>query len=142
MRLLWAAGAALLALTPALAHEPGEWFPDVLVEDVYDGDSFRATLRCEIPLFCHDTPVRIAGIDTPEIRGKCPAERNAAREAKRRLIELLQEAERVDLQTCSREKFGRLLCRVKVDGVDVGDVLVFEGHARDYGGGKRGGWCE
>ena len=36
--------------------------------------------------------------------------------------------------------YGRKLRNLAVDGRDVGDVLVSEGLARPYGGGRRG-WC-
>jgi endonuclease YncB( thermonuclease family) len=40
-------------------------------------------------------------------------------------------------------KFGRECARLFVNGEDVSDVMVREGHARPYSGrGRRADWCE
>lgn len=88
--------------------------------------------------------VRIYGIDAPELRGRCPAERAAARDAAARLAELLAGARRVELAPVgdAADRYGRLLARVAADGADIGAALIREGHARAYHGvGPRPGWC-
>ena len=110
-----------------------------LVLSVTDGDTFRA----RIPVWDNVeviTAVRIRGIDTPEIKGKCPAEKAAALAAKARLTELLNGP--VQLSHVDPDKYaGRVDADVTVNGQSVAAVLIAEGLARPYTGGARQGWC-
>ena len=110
-----------------------------LVLSVTDGDTFRA----RIPVWDNVeviTAVRIRGIDTPEIKGKCPAEKAAALAAKARLAELLNGS--VQLLHVDPDKYaGRVDADVTVNGQSVAAVLIAEGLARPYTGGARQGWC-
>ena len=86
--------------------------------------------------------VRVVGIDAPEIRGKCPAERALAAQAKQRLGELTAGGITF-LTDMDTDRYGRLLAQVFTrDGRDVADVLIAEGLARKYDGqGARKPWC-
>ena len=111
-----------------------------LVLLVTDGDTFRA--RVEIwPGIETVTAVRIRGIDTPELRGKCQAEKDKAIAARERLRALLA-AGPVQLFHVEPDKYsGRVDATVTVNGRELGQVLVSEGLARPYAGGTRQGWC-
>ena len=111
-----------------------------LVLLVTDGDTFRA--RVEIwPGIETVTAVRLRGIDTPELRGKCQAEKDKAIAARERLRTLLA-AGPVQLSQVEPDKFaGRVDATVTVNGRELGQVLVLEGLARPYAGGTRQGWC-
>lgn len=89
------------------------------------------------------TDVRIKGIDTPELRGHCPAERAKAIAARDHVIALLKNG-RVILRDIRLEKYaGRVLATVTAtDGTIIGDDLIARGLARAYGGEKRQGWCD
>ena len=39
------------------------------------------------------------------------------------------------------DRYGRTLAHLTVNGRDVGGVLIGEGLARQYNGGRRQGWC-
>lgn len=90
--------------------------------------------------------IRIANIDTPEIlHAQCDAEKRLGLVAKRRMGELLLSG----ALTISRgdpadgrmkDRYGRTLAIVLVDGVDVGETLVSEGLARRWTG-RREPWC-
>lgn len=41
------------------------------VTSIYDGDTFRANIKGLHSLIGERISIRVAGIDTPEIRGKC-----------------------------------------------------------------------
>jgi endonuclease YncB( thermonuclease family) len=41
-----------------------------------------------------------------------------------------------------QDRYGRTLAVVLADGRDVAEVLIGEGLAREYHGGRREGWCE
>jgi len=85
--------------------------------------------------------VRIVGLDTPELHGRCERETVLARAAQRRMAQLV--AGGVTLRPYGRDRFGRLLAVVRDKrGRDVAGVMIREGLARPYDGrGRRGGWC-
>ncbi|CAB5194780.1 COG1525 Micrococcal nuclease (thermonuclease) homologs [uncultured Caudovirales phage] len=116
----------------------GEFLALVLL--VNDGDTFKArvTVWDGIEVV---TAVRLRGVDTPELRGKCASEKAAALAAKERLTSLLASG-RVTLSRVEPDKFaGRVDAEVTVDGKAVASVLVAEGLARPYAGGARQSWC-
>jgi len=47
----------------------------------------------------------------------------------------------IELRDMQRGKYFRILANVYVDGKDLAQALIQEGHARAYDGGKRGSWC-
>jgi endonuclease YncB( thermonuclease family) len=108
-----------------------------------DGDTFRVF----VVLGSGETitaPVRIRGVDTPEIHGACDAEIRAARDASRALSNLLGSGD-VLLDQISSDKYERVLARVQIrhNGAlrDVAEVMVSAGYGRIYDGRKRAGWC-
>lgn len=107
---------------------------------VTDGDTLRA--RVEVwPGVEVVTAVRLIGIDTPELRGKCPAERAAAQAAKARLADLVARGQ-ITIENIQPDKYaGRIDGLVRVDGRSIAEQLVTEGLARPYVGGARQGWC-
>ncbi|MEO5330171.1 MAG: thermonuclease family protein [Magnetococcus sp. THC-1_WYH] len=108
----------------------------------YDGDTLRFDLPGVHPLFGENIPMRVRGVDTPEIRAKCPAEKRMALEARERVRQLLANAKRITLRETGRDKYFRIVARVEADGVDVGDMLIGAGLAVPYDGDRKtGGWC-
>jgi endonuclease YncB( thermonuclease family) len=100
---------------------------------VVDGDTF----------YLAGEKIRIAGIDAPETHpSRCPSEAALGNAATARLQELLSGGA-ISLSSIDRDRdrYGRLLRNVAVDGQDVGDTLVAEGVARPYGSGRRS-WCD
>lgn len=102
---------------------------------VIDGDTFALG----------ETKIRIENIDAPEVRGaKCDAEHRLGLLAALRLGEMLAAGEleltRNPEEPRDADRYGRLLRRVLVDGVDAGEQLVNEGLARPWTG-KRATWC-
>lgn len=53
-------------------------FQAVTWHGCYDGDTCRVTIPGLHSLLGEKIPIRIRGIDTPEIRGKCEAEKTKA----------------------------------------------------------------
>lgn len=110
-----------------------------VVTAVLDGDTFNAKVEVW-PNVQVTTAIRLAGVDAPELKGQCAAERTAAKAAQRRLAELL--VGQIHLSRVKPDKYaGRVDAVVTVDGKAIGEILVAEGHARVYTGGARGGWC-
>lgn len=83
--------------------------------------------------------VRVLGLDTPEIEGKCSYEIRMAKKAKRRLAELAN-GHHVQILRNGEDKYGRTLACVLVNGNDVSQILINEGLARPWRG-RREPWC-
>ncbi|GFO71605.1 micrococcal nuclease [Bathymodiolus japonicus methanotrophic gill symbiont] len=111
------------------------------VRTIYDGDSFRADINDWADIIGKSVPIRILGVDTPEMRGKCEQEKFIARQAKQHAVALLRAGRVIELTNIQRGKYFRILANVIIDGESLGDSLLSNGLARAYDGGKRAGWC-
>ena len=111
------------------------------VVKVRDGDTVEVEAFVW-PMQSVHVAVRLRGIDAPEKRGKCPAEKAAAARATARLSELVGTGE-VRLTDVSGDKyFGRVLARLSAKGNDdLARTLLKEGLVAPYKGGKRRNWC-
>lgn len=111
------------------------------VTSIYDGDTFRVNINSWPDIIGHRVPIRVNGIDTPELRGKCSAEKKLAREAKQYTVSMLRAAKKIELRNVKRGKFFRVVADVSIDGVDLGDSLIHNGLAVRYDGGLKVDWC-
>lgn len=97
---------------------------------VVDGDTF----------WVRGEKVRIINIDAPEIQhAKCDAERRLGMVTRQRLGELLSGG-RLWLGRDGTDREGRTLALVRVNGNDLGEVLIAEGLARPWEGSRKE-WC-
>jgi micrococcal nuclease len=111
--------------------------------DNYDGDTLTVNLANLPSVFSNRLPIRISGIDTPEIRGKCKREKALAQEAKKLVKRYLDSASEIVLHDVQRGKYFRVVARVEADGVDIGAELLKKGLAVAYDGGtKTVDWCK
>jgi len=132
------AGLLLLIPFPSFAAD----FPNVTYHRCYDGETCTFTIPSVHPLFGEKISVRIAGIDTPEIRGKCQEETALAMQARNLVRRMLGQARRIDLLDAERGKYFRIVARVLADGRDIGQTLIDRGMAVAYDGGKKTkDWC-
>jgi len=51
--------------------------------------------------------IRVNGIDTPEIKGKCDKEKYDAKQAKEMVADILKDAEQINLKNMERGKYFR-----------------------------------
>jgi endonuclease YncB( thermonuclease family) len=111
------------------------------VIEVMDGDTVNVRLHVWIGQEL-ETHVRFAGIDTPELRGKCEKERQMAQAARSEVARLVADGN-IILSDIKLEKYaGRVLARVEnTQGISIADHLIEKGYARPYSGKKRMGWC-
>lgn len=116
---------------------------EAIVDYVYDGDTFTAYVALENGIKI-SVRVRIMQIDAPEISGECDREIDMARASKKRLGNLLPAGKRVMLHDVKDDKYlGRIDAFVfDLDGRDIGGIMLRDGHARKYDGGRRAGWCD
>ena len=120
--------------TPALARAPFSLcHQGGGVNCVVDGDT----------IWLAGNKIRVADIDAPETHpARCPREADLGRAATLRLQALLN-AGPVQLGTITRDqdRYGRKLRLLLRDGQSLGMILVREGLARPYQGGRRQPWC-
>ena len=119
------------------------------VDRIIDGDTIDVTIDLGFDIL-FKTRVRLYGINTPESRTKDLEEKKLGLAAKERLSEVLNHATHMRhhliLQTKEKGKFGRYLGIIIIqdsrpdhteDRTNVNQLLVEEGHAVEYFGGKR-----
>ena len=134
--------AFLLLPSYSLAKSFGDFEGAVYVRN-YDGDTITFNLPGFHPIIGKKIGVRVNGIDTPEIRGKCDKEKYDAKQAKNMVTDILKDAEKIVLKNMERGKYFRIAADVFVDGENLGDVLMEAGMAVRYNGGKKTNrWCE
>ena len=120
------------------------------VISVYDGDTIKVNANVWPGLTWRGS-IRVRGVDTPEIRGKCEDEKARARAAKEFVQSTIAQFPLSDkaywVVTLHNVKLGKFAGRVVADvelpdGTDLAALLIETGHARTYDGGARSGWCE
>ena len=127
-------------LTKTGAVENGDLLRDVSVASVYDGDTFKINLNCSFAVYCEKVPVRVRGVDCPEIKAKTAREKALAQEAKAFTKKFLSQKP-ITLTDCGRDKYFRLLCGVtNAGGKDLAEELIRRGLGYAYDGGKKKGF--
>jgi endonuclease YncB( thermonuclease family) len=111
------------------------------VISVYDGDTFRADIDSLPPIVGKNIPIRLNGVDTPEIRGKCQYEKDLALKARDFVRNKLANAKEIKLTKLQRGKYFRVVADVMIDGVRVEQELLDNELAYKYTGGKKSSWC-
>lgn len=94
-----------------------------------DGDTFHSGSES----------IRILSIDTPELHGKCDAERLLALAAKDKLSSLLLGP--VEIHRQGRDKYRRTLALITVSGTDLGTLMI-RAHLAVSWEGHRHDWCK
>ena len=110
---------------------------------VVDGDTVDVDIDLGFGVWLRNERVRLAGIDTPESRTSDAVEKVFGQAAKDRVNSLLG-AEAILISQISKSgdnikgKFGRIIGNFKtINGENVADVLMSEGHAVAYNGGDK-----
>ena len=108
----------------------------------YDGDTCYVTMPA-LPKALSKMTVRILGIDTPELRGKCAKEKELAMKARIFANNTFREARVIEFKDLKWDKYGgRILSNVYLDGYLYADMIINEQLAVPYDGGKKEGWCD
>ena len=112
------------------------------VTSIYDGDTFRVNIEGWPEIVGYHIPVRVAHIDTPEIKGRCPAEEALARQAKQVTVGMLRNAKHIELRNIKRGKYFRIVAEPYADNKSIADELIRQGLAVRYEGGRKTkDWC-
>ena len=109
-----------------------------IIRRVVDGDTVDITLDLGFDIL-YNNRIRLYGIDTPETRTRDLEEKKLGQAAKERVRELCPVGCTVMVKTTKdgRGKFGRILGEIYVGDVNVNKLLIEEGHAIEYFGGKK-----
>ena len=104
------------------------------VVNVYDGDTITVVCivnKCPVRWRC-----RLQGYDAPEMRSKDEEEKQKAILARDFLKEILPK--KIFYGKCNGlDKYGRLLLNIKVNNIDISQIMIQKGHAYSYNGGKK-----
>lgn len=111
------------------------------VISVYDGDTFRVDIDSLPPIVGKNIPIRLNGVDTPEIQGKCQYEKDLALKARDFVRNKLANAKEIKLTNLQRGKYFRVVANVVVDGVSLERELLDNELAYEYSDGKKLSWC-
>ena len=112
---------------------------------VIDGDTIDADIDLGFDIKVKKR-IRFAGINTPESRTRDLEEKAKGLAAKDRVKQLLDGCKNITLNSHGVGKFGRCLGEIYIDMVDgqekltmvsLNELLINEGHAVEYHGGKR-----
>ena len=114
------------------------WIFKSKIVRVYDGDTITVNIDLGFKLKMQAS-VRVAGIDTPEIRTKNKAEKKLGYAAKARMKELCGKEVWIEsLDGGKLDKYGRVLASVyTLDGIHIPSKMIEEGHAVAYDGSKK-----
>ena len=117
----------------------------IKLDRVIDGDTIDAYIDLGFKVSVKKR-IRFVGINTPESRTRDLEEKAKGLAAKDRLKTILEGANEIQLTSHGVGKYGRCLGELEVDVVDgkacltlvnVNELLIKEGHAVEYDGGKR-----
>ena len=110
------------------------------VTKVVDGDTIDLAIDLGFDIW-YNSRIRLYGINTPESGTRDLEEKKRGLAAKDRVLELCPVGSSVMLKTQkdAQGKYGRILGEIFVPGIiqSVNQLLVEEGHAVEYLGGKR-----
>jgi len=132
----------LICCTNIWAGETFGNFDNVEYVKNYDGDTITFNIKNVHPLLGKKINIRVSGIDTPEIRGKCIKEKFRAQDAKFFVENMCRSAKKIDLRNISRGKYFRILADVYCDDVSISKKLIDNQLAVIYNGGKKISWCD
>jgi len=117
----------------------------IKLDRVIDGDTIDAFIDLGFDVSVKKR-IRFVGINTPESRTRDLEEKARGLAAKERLKVILEGANQIQLNSHGVGKYGRCLAELHVDMLDgkecltlenVNKLLIKEGHAVEYHGGKR-----
>ena len=142
--LLWSCVASCTPIPSAFAEYPNASTTagPAIFHGCYDGDTCTISIPGLPSVFGDKLGLRLVGIDTPEMKGKCPEERALAKQAKTFLNTHFEAAQDITIEFVARDKYFRVLALIVADGLDLADALVEAGLARSYQGEAKQSWCQ
>jgi endonuclease YncB( thermonuclease family) len=129
----------LLSLVLALAFVSPTFAADLNVQvlRVVDGDTIRVCLLEPAPEILRVNLVRLRGCDAPELHDQRPELRAKAEQARAWIAGRVHVGDALTLEDVQRDKYGRFLATIRVNGQDLAQSLIAAGLAKAYDGGRR-----
>ena len=129
----------------AIAHD--DYSPDELLsyfefERCIDGDTLKVKNNALPDIFGRNLSIRVRGLDTPELRGKCSHEKKLAVRSKDFCSFLMKNAENIEFKNLERGKFFRVVADVHIDSKNYANQMIFNDHGRVYSNTKKNNWCD
>ena len=125
-----------------MSKSPEAFVYQAELDRVVDGDTIDIILDLGFDVKLHKQRVRLHGIDTPESRintkryPERTQEKIMGKAAKERLKELCFG--KFKIKSLGKGKYGRILgIPYRESGEDICQILINEGHAVEYFGGKK-----
>lgn len=102
----------------------------IKVLKVVDGDTIDACIDLGFDTFVNKR-IRLHGINAPETRTRDKEEKARGKESKKFLSELIANNNNIYLNSMDVGKYGRVIGEIFIDGKNINDKMVAEGHAVD-----------
>ena len=87
-----------------------------------------------MPIFGDELSIRLAGVDTPEMKGTSDEVKALAMQARELTEKVLKGADKIELRNPQRGKYFRIVSEVWIDGESLAEMLKEKGLAKDYDG--------
>lgn len=107
---------------------------NAVYSDNYDGDTVSFNISNLPDVFGKNIPVRVYGIDTPEIKSKNKCEKEKALVVQKFVRDELSNAKIIILEDCQRDKYFRILAKIKYDSKDLTTELLKHNYGYEYYG--------
>ena len=120
-RLNWKKSILILFLLMDFSSEINAKLPTTIIKSCYDGDTCT-TIDGE--------KIRLACIDTPEIKGK-KADPIPAKEARDFLNNLLSN-KKVSIRRVTKDRYDRTVGELFINGINVQELIVQKGYGKIY----------
>ena len=120
-RLNWKKSILILFLLIVFSSEINAKLPTTIIKSCYDGDTCT-TIDGE--------KIRLACIDTPEIKGK-KADPIPAKEARDFLNNLLSN-KKVSIRRVTKDRYDRTVGELFINGINVQELIVQKGYGKIY----------
>jgi micrococcal nuclease len=109
----------------------------VEVLKIVDGDTIDVRIDLGFNVW-HKCRVRLMGINAPESRTTDKEEKVRGIAAKAWLKNVLEMTKSpIEMQSHGTGKYGRVLGEIFINGININELMVKEGHAVEYHGGAR-----
>lgn len=118
-RLYWKKNILVSFLLLFFLSETNARLPTIIIRNCYDGDTCT-TIKGE--------KIRLACIDTPEIKGK-KADPISAKEARDFLNNLLSN-KKVSIRRITYDRYGRTVGELYKNGINVQELIVQKGYGK------------
>jgi endonuclease YncB( thermonuclease family) len=115
---------------------------DVIFIKNYDGDTITVNIPSYPDIIGKHISIRVSGVDTPEIKGKCIKEKILALQSKLFVYQKITESKTLYLTNIKRGKYFRIVADVIIDDINLSTLIIDNDLGVVYNGGtKSKDWC-